>query len=174
MALKWMVPNNSQRRKSSSPALGAQTKRRELQGAQDARDNLSWSFPPKKGLSLHSCIRGSRLIRNQVTGQSERRSLLACPVLKSEPATWFAKPEIFTSAAAASRIRKVKLLKDRSLPTGMASVLGSGRGSGGLSSQLKCKSKRRRRRRSKRKGKKLSVSAPVPAATLACVSPRPF
>ncbi|XP_055209729.2 double-stranded RNA-specific editase B2 isoform X2 [Gorilla gorilla gorilla] len=34
----------------------------------------------------------------------------------------------------------------------MASVLGSGRGSGGLSSQLKCKSKRRRRRRSKRKG----------------------
>ncbi|XP_062956684.1 double-stranded RNA-specific editase B2 [Cynocephalus volans] len=35
----------------------------------------------------------------------------------------------------------------------MASVLGSGRGSGGLSSQLKCKSKRRRRRRSKRKDK---------------------
>ncbi|XP_047377747.1 double-stranded RNA-specific editase B2 isoform X2 [Sciurus carolinensis] len=34
----------------------------------------------------------------------------------------------------------------------MASVLGSGRGSGGLSNQLKCKSKRRRRRRSKRKG----------------------
>nr|XP_045007435.1 double-stranded RNA-specific editase B2 isoform X2 [Jaculus jaculus] len=34
----------------------------------------------------------------------------------------------------------------------MASVLGSGRGSGGLSSQLKCKCKRRRRRRSKRKG----------------------
>uniref|UniRef100_H2Q1J4 Adenosine deaminase RNA specific B2 (inactive) n=1 Tax=Pan troglodytes TaxID=9598 RepID=H2Q1J4_PANTR len=35
----------------------------------------------------------------------------------------------------------------------MASVLGSGRGSGGLNSQLKCKSKRRRRRRSKRKDK---------------------
>ncbi|XP_071475979.1 double-stranded RNA-specific editase B2 isoform X4 [Marmota flaviventris] len=35
----------------------------------------------------------------------------------------------------------------------MASVLGSGRGSGGLSNQLKCKSKRRRRRRSKRKDK---------------------
>ncbi|XP_008839575.1 double-stranded RNA-specific editase B2 isoform X2 [Nannospalax galili] len=35
----------------------------------------------------------------------------------------------------------------------MASVLGSGRGSGGLSSQLKCKSKRRRRRRPKRKDK---------------------
>lgn len=41
----------------------------------------------------------------------------------------------------------------------MASVLGSGRGSGGLSSQLKCKSKRRRRRRSKRKGKKLALRA---------------
>ncbi|KAM5235009.1 double-stranded RNA-specific editase B2 [Ctenodactylus gundi] len=35
----------------------------------------------------------------------------------------------------------------------MASVLGSGRGSGGLSSQLKGKPKRRRRRRSKRKDK---------------------
>ncbi|XP_017374322.1 double-stranded RNA-specific editase B2 [Cebus imitator] len=35
----------------------------------------------------------------------------------------------------------------------MASVLGGGRGSGGLNSQLKCKSKRRRRRRSKRRDK---------------------
>ncbi|XP_053429023.1 double-stranded RNA-specific editase B2 isoform X1 [Nycticebus coucang] len=33
----------------------------------------------------------------------------------------------------------------------MASVLGSGRGAGGLSGQLRCRSKRRRRRRSKRK-----------------------
>ncbi|XP_006141396.1 double-stranded RNA-specific editase B2 isoform X2 [Tupaia chinensis] len=40
----------------------------------------------------------------------------------------------------------------------MASVLGSGRGSGGLSSQLKCKSKRRRRRRSKRKDKMSMLS----------------
>lgn len=39
----------------------------------------------------------------------------------------------------------------------MASVLGTSRGSGGLSSQLRCKSKRRRRRRSKRKGKDLLV-----------------
>ncbi|XP_068394364.1 double-stranded RNA-specific editase B2 [Eschrichtius robustus] len=41
----------------------------------------------------------------------------------------------------------------------MASVLGTSRGSGGLSSQLKCKSKRRRRRRSKRKDKVSMLSA---------------
>ncbi|XP_007445718.1 PREDICTED: double-stranded RNA-specific editase B2 [Lipotes vexillifer] len=41
----------------------------------------------------------------------------------------------------------------------MASVLGTSRGSGGLSSQLKCKSKRRRRRRSKRKDKVSTLSA---------------
>uniref|UniRef100_A0A8D1RPX3 Double-stranded RNA-specific editase B2 n=1 Tax=Sus scrofa TaxID=9823 RepID=A0A8D1RPX3_PIG len=41
----------------------------------------------------------------------------------------------------------------------MASVLGSSRGSGGLSSQLKCKSKRRRRRRSKRRDKVSLLSA---------------
>lgn len=41
----------------------------------------------------------------------------------------------------------------------MASVLGTSRGSGGLSSQLRCKSKRRRRRRSKRKGKDLVFGA---------------
>ncbi|KAF6128572.1 adenosine deaminase RNA specific B2 (inactive) [Phyllostomus discolor] len=41
----------------------------------------------------------------------------------------------------------------------MASVLGTSRGSGGLSSQLRCKSKRRRRRRSKRKDKVSMLSA---------------
>ncbi|XP_057588877.1 double-stranded RNA-specific editase B2 [Hippopotamus amphibius kiboko] len=41
----------------------------------------------------------------------------------------------------------------------MASVLGTSRASGGLSSQLKCKSKRRRRRRSKRKDKVSMLSA---------------
>ncbi|XP_058912447.1 double-stranded RNA-specific editase B2 isoform X2 [Kogia breviceps] len=41
----------------------------------------------------------------------------------------------------------------------MAAVLGTSRGSGGLSSQLKCKSKRRRRRRSKRKDKVSMLSA---------------
>jgi len=42
--------------------------------------------------------------------------------------------------------------------TGMTSVLGGSRASGGPSGQLKCKSKRRRRRRSKRKGKRNFVS----------------
>ncbi|KAM8958575.1 double-stranded RNA-specific editase B2 [Lycaon pictus] len=41
----------------------------------------------------------------------------------------------------------------------MASVLGTSRGSGGLSGQLRCKSKRRRRRRSKRKDKVSMLSA---------------
>lgn len=111
-----MVPNNSQRRKSSSPALGAQ-RRRELQGAQDARENLSPSFLPKEGLSFPAHIRGFQLIQTQVTGQLERGCLLAYPVLKSETATWFAKPEILAAAAAtaAARIRKAKLIKDRIL-----------------------------------------------------------
>lgn len=52
----------------------------------------------------------------------------------------------------------------------MASVLGTSRGSGGLSSQLKCKSKRRRRRRPKRKGKDLAFCAASANCTLGRVT----
>lgn len=110
-----MVPNNSQRRKSSSPALGAQRRRKELRGAQDARENLSQSFLPTEGVSFSAHKRGFQLLQNQGTGQLKRRCLLAFPVLKSEPATWFGKPEILTAATTAARIRKTKLNKDRLL-----------------------------------------------------------
>lgn len=52
----------------------------------------------------------------------------------------------------------------------MASVLGTSRGSGGLSGQLRCKSKRRRRRRSKRKGKDLAFCAASTNCTLLCLA----
>lgn len=57
-------------------------------------------------------------------------------------------------------VKKGFLSGSTSRVSAMASVLGTSRGSGGLSSQLRCKSKRRRRRRSKRKGKD---AVPVPA-----------
>lgn len=75
------------------------------------------------------------------------------------------KQKHLAEAASAAGTAKVKLIEKGFLScstyrvSAMASVLGSSRGSGGLSSQLRCKSKRRRRRRSKRKGKDLVVGA---------------
>lgn len=60
-------------------------------------------------------------------------------------------------------VKKGFLSCSTSRVSAMASVLGTSRGSGGLSSQLRCKSKRRRRRRSKRKGKDA-----VPGAGAGC------
>lgn len=75
-------------------------------------------------------------------------------------------------AAAVAGAGKVSLLETGFLSrsacrvSAMASVLGTSRGSGGLSSQLKCKSKRRRRRRSKRKGKDVAFCAASANCTL--------
>lgn len=163
--------------------LGPRPERPPLGGEWRAQTGRRLAFPSRPAGSWSGGHPGSdhRLAAQLETsdrtiGETRREwGLQECSVLKSEPAAWFAEAQAFSrGGSCGGGSGKVKLLKkgflsgSTSRVSGMASVLGTSRGSGGLSGQLRCKSKRRRRRRSKRKGKD---AVPVPARGAPANSP---